>query len=203
MGLRERAPQGGIQDSDAAPAGADLFGLLTTWRWNSRTANVAHLRATDSLSFRNNALGGTAAILGALVGLSVFASLQSSHVALGVRIAAVGTAFAAAASGALWKRLDYSARIERHRRASRSYGNMVRQIDEVLKSGTAVTTAIVTPIRTELDAIDKLAPNVSGMIWVWAVGATAIQHRHPKTDASTIDRGAWSRVKRLVRWLFV
>jgi hypothetical protein len=207
MGLGERALQGGIQGVDVGPevtSTARLHDLLNTWRWNSRTANVAHLRATDSLTFRNLALGGTAAVLGALVGLGVFATLQSSHVVLGVRIAAGAAAFAAAASAALWKYLNYGPRIEHHRKASRAYGNMVRELDEVLKSDRPVTKAVVTPIRKQLDKIDNAAPNVSGMIWVWAVAAVAKQKLHPSTiDASTVDRGALSRVKRLLRWLFV
>jgi hypothetical protein len=174
-----------------------LHELLTTWRWNSRTANVAHLRATDSLSFRNLALGGTAAVLGALVGLGVFATLQSSHVALGVRIAAGATAFAAAGSAALWKYLNYGARVEQHRVASRAYGNMVRQLDEVLKGDARITDEVVTHIRKQLDAIDTAAPNVSASIWIWAVTAVGKQKARPSIDASTIDRGALSRVGRL------
>ena len=172
--------------------------LLTTWRWDARTANVAHLRATDSLTFRNLALGGTSAILGALVALGVFATLQSSHVVLGVRIAAGATAFAAAGSAALWKYLDYGSRIEKHREASRAYGNMVRQLDLELTLATPPTDDVVTGIRHDLDDIDNKAPNVSAAIWVWAVGGVAKERADPAIDASTIDRGAWSRLTRLV-----
>jgi hypothetical protein len=177
--------------------------LLTTWRWAVRTANVAHLRATDSLAWRNFALGGMSAVLGALVGLGVFATLQSSHVSLGVRIAAGITAFAAAGSAALWKYLDYGPRIERHRGASRAYGNMVRQIDEVLNSATPITDDEVTTTRQAMDAIDDAAPNVSAAIWVWAVNGVAKEKADPTIDASTIDRGARSRLTRLLKRLLL
>ena len=180
------------------PASPDetLAELLTRWRWTCRTANVAHLRATDSLTFRNLALGGTSAVLGALVGLSVFASLQSSDVPLWVRIAAGGAAFAAAGSAALWKNLNYGPRIELHRTASRDYGNMVRQLDEALDADAAISDATVRPIRTALDVIDKAAPNVSTAIWIWAVAGVGKERRGEVADASTIDRGVWSRLTR-------
>lgn len=184
----------------------DATGLLLKWRWNSRTANVAHLRATDSLTWRNFALGGTSAALGALVGLGVFATLQSSHVPLGVRIAAGATAFVAASSAALWKYLNYSARIELHRTASRSYGNMVRQLDDTLAlahaSGRAPAEETVEHLRKTLDGIDVAAPNVPPGIWIWAVGGVAKEQRDPTIDASTIDRGLSSRLRRLGRRVF-
>jgi hypothetical protein len=187
-----------------APAAPDetLDGLLLRWRWTCRTANVAHLRATDSLTFRNLALGGTSVVLGALVGLGVFATLQSSHVSLGIRVAAGIAAFAAAASAALWKNLNYAPRIEQHRHASRSYGNMVRQLDRALDSKAAITDDLVKTIDTALDHIDNLAPNVSAAIWIWAVTGVGKERRGEVVDASTIDRGLWSRLTRLRKRLF-
>jgi hypothetical protein len=172
--------------------------LLTEWRWTARKANVAHLRATDSLSWRNFVLGGASAVLGALVGLGVFANLQSGHLSLGIKLAAGGAAFAAAASAALWKYLDYGTRIEQHRNASREYGNMVRWIDQILQTQSDT----VETIRKAMDDIDRAAPNVSPATWVWAVDGVIKERANATVDATTIDRGVTSRLLRLFKRIF-
>jgi len=198
-----RYPTAGAADESLHGLPADATALLESWRWKARTANVAHLRATDSLTWRNFALGGTAAVLGALVGLSVFASLQSSHMPLGVRIAAGATAFAAAGSAALWKYLGYGARVELHRSVSRSYGNTVRQLDDTLAHaharGHAPSDDTIENIRKALDQIDTKAPNVSPSIWAWALSVIAIEQQVPGIDASGTGRGALSRAHRLLK----
>jgi hypothetical protein len=185
----------------------ELDKLLTTWRWNARTANVANLRTTDSLGWRNFVLGGTAAFLGAIVGLGIFATLESEKVALWVRIVAGAVAFSAAGLAALWKNLSYTSRIEEHRKASREYGDLVRQIDQQLNSGTQTTSAEVTSIREAMDKIDQAAPNVSPLTWMWAVAGVSEERKareddKPAVDASTVNRGAVSRLGRLWSRLF-
>jgi hypothetical protein len=182
--------------------------LLRAWRWTTRTANVAHLRATDSLGWRGFALGGLSAVLGAIVGLGIFATLQTSHVSVAVRIVAGATAFVAAGSAALFKYLNYSSRVEEHRDASRSYGNLVRQIDQELIGATPVGDAAITAVRTKLDEIDTKSPNVSPAIWAWAVAGVSEERAawdkgDFSVDATTLDRGAWSRLGRLMKRLFV
>jgi hypothetical protein len=181
--------------------------LLTSWRWIARTANVANLRTTDSLSWRNFALGGLSATLGAIVGLGIFATLQEGTAHLWLRLTASGVAFLAAGLAALWKYLNYGPRVEEHRKASREYGNMVRLIDLELEGAAPVTDAVAAQIRKALDEIDKSAPNVSPLVWAWAsegVAAerTAREEGEPRVDASLINRGAISRLQRLQRLLF-
>ena len=109
-------------------------------------------------------------------------------------------AFAAAGSAALWKFLDYGTDVEKHRTASRDYGNLVRRIDHVLESPNSITDAEVQEISDQMDAADNKAPNVPGPIWIWAVRSVAKERANPSMiDASTIDRGAWSRLKALVK----
>ncbi len=182
--------------------------LLTAWRWTTRTANVAHLRATDSLGWRGFALGGLSAVLGAIVGLGIFATLQSSHVSVAVRIVAGATAFVAAGSAALFKYLNYSSRVEEHRDASRSYGNLVRELDQELISTTPIQDSVVTAVRAKLAEIDEKSSNVSPATWAWAVNGVADERAAQQrgdfsVDATTLDRGAWSRLGRLMKRLFV
>lgn len=172
---------------------------LRIWRRDARTANIAHLRATDSLSWRDFALGGLTAFLSAVVGAGVFASLQGSQAPLGVRIAAGALALAAAGMATLIPYLNYGRRAERHRQASRAYGNLVREIDQVLEGPlNQLSAAVVTPIREKIDKVDLAAPNVPPAIWMWAVGAVRKEEDEPaKVDASSVDRGLKQRLKRL------
>jgi hypothetical protein len=171
--------------------------LLENWRRNARTANVAHLRMTDTLAWRDFALGGLTAFLSAVVGAGVFASLQGSQAPLGLRIAAGALALAAAGLAALGPRLRYGSRVEAHRTASRAYGNLVREIDQALRDSRSQSTADVTAIREGIDKADADAPNVSAAIWIWADSAVRAEEGDPSVDASTIDRGLWPRLKRL------
>lgn len=172
--------------------------LLENWRWLMRTANVAHLRATDALAWRNFALGGLTAFLGAVVGVGVFASLQGSHVPLGIRIAAGGVTLAAAGLASLRVYLDYGKRSEQHKDASRAYGILVREIDFTLQLGlNPVPEAMMTQIRGKMDQVEVTAPNVAPAIWVWAVEGVTKEQAGEAKDASTIDRGLWSRLGRL------
>ena len=52
--------------------------LLEYWRIRIIMLMDAHLRASDSLTWRNFWLGGTATILAAIVSSSIFATLQDS-----------------------------------------------------------------------------------------------------------------------------
>jgi hypothetical protein len=176
--------------------------LLKSWRWTARTANVANLRATDALNWRNFALGGVSAVLGAVVSLGIFATLQEGAHELWIRIVASGLAFLAASLAALWKYLNYSTRVKEHQAASRAYGNLVRQIDLELECNTPITSATAARIRKTMDKIDDASPNVSPFIWIWADEGVkqeraAVAKKRPPIDASTVNRGAWSRVQRL------
>jgi hypothetical protein len=184
-----------------------LNDLVVSWRWTARTANVANLRATDNLNWRNFALGGASATLGAIVALGIFATLQEGTKHLWVRLAAGAVAFLAAGLAGLWKYLDYGTRARRHESTSRAYGNLVRRIDLELECTNPMTCEVAQTLRAEMDAIDNDAPNVSPLVWHWAVDSVCQEratrgHNRELIDASTINRGAVSRMQRLWTRLF-
>jgi hypothetical protein len=78
---------------------------------------------------------------------------------------------------------------------------MVRQLDQELNSETPTADGTATSIRMAMDDIDKAAPNVSAGIWVWAVTGVAKEKEDPTIDATTIDRGARSRLTRFLKRL--
>jgi hypothetical protein len=99
----------------------------------------------------------------------------------------------AAALAAVQNILRYGTRAEKHRRASRDYGNVMRWIGEVL--GSAVPAHGLEPtieeIRRRLEAVDYEAPNVPADIWVWAVAAVEAEVNKEVLDASTFERYHW------------
>jgi hypothetical protein len=103
----------------------------------------------------------------------------------------------AAALAALQNILRYGTRAEKHRRASRDYGIVMRWIRAVQAHGPPADAMnqAVEPIRRRLDEIDLDAPNVPADIWVWAVCAVEKEISDPRgsTDASTIGRYHWPR----------
>ncbi|HWJ51086.1 MAG TPA: SLATT domain-containing protein [Solirubrobacteraceae bacterium] len=173
-----------------------MHDLIEDWRWELRTASVAHSRTTDVYGWRNFALGGFTAVLGAVVGASVFASLQGTQVALWIRIVAGAITIVAAALAALRGYLQYESRAERHRAASREYGNLVRELDLMLRRGDPIEHPAVAGVRAKVDEIDMKAPNVPPAIWAWAVHGVKGERDATVADASIAFRGIQSRTAR-------
>ena len=140
---------------------SDEVQLLEHWRKQARTANVAHLRATDSMSRRGFGLGATTTIgLGAVVGTSVFASAQGNakfNTPFGYALGSLSVL--AAVLAALQTYFRYSERAEKHRQASRQYGDAVRHIEEVKKARLP---------RAELDKLEVRHP-VDGASTLWEI----------------------------------
>jgi hypothetical protein len=171
---------------------------LLRWRAEARTANVAHLRATDSLNWRNFSLGAVAVMLAAATGTSVFATLQHD-VTIWVRVVIATLIVVSAMLTALQTYMRYGSRAEAHQRASRDYGNVVREITEVLDAHLAATALAerTHAIRRELDKIDDAAPNVAPYLWSWAVNSCSVSAATGR-DPSTIGRGFGPRL----RWMW-
>lgn len=177
------------------------FDWLTAQARDARTANVAHLRATDSMGWRNFALGASTAVLSAVVASAGFATLHSSDPSL--RGVLAGLVMLAAALSALQTYMRYGNRTAQHREASRNYGVAVRQIaltQEKLRHAGRLTAEIetdVAAIEKALDAADRAAPNVSPYIWAWAVASVDAARQGVESDdraATTLNRGLWPRI---------
>lgn len=168
--------------------------LLQEWHVRVRRANVAHLRATDRLSWRNFGLGGTATVLAAVVSSSVFGTLQEA-VATELRVVVASVSLLSAGLIGLNTYLRYGERVEAHRRASRGYGSVDRDIDK-LKAAQPAEPKLnerVTEIGRRLDEIDDQAPNVPIRVWRWAVNAVELEgtEGNKVLDASCVSH--WSQ----------
>ncbi|MBV9213471.1 MAG: SLATT domain-containing protein [Actinobacteria bacterium] len=181
-------------------ARVDRIELLELWRRQARRANIAHLRATDSLTWRNRALGGVAVVSATVTGSSLFGSVQSGHLAPGWRIAAAATAVLLAGVAALWRSLDYGSRITSHEQAGRDYGNAVRRIDRLMgEPASPALERAMSDLEHELAHIDERAINVPAGIWLWADWAVEEAEADPRLDPSTLGRGLLSRIRRTIR----
>jgi len=132
----------------------------------SLKASRRHSSACDAFERRDSTYGLISTALTAIVGSTIFVTLQKTA-SEGVRIAfGLIAAFAAIASG-VQTTAKYGQRAERHRQASRHYATVARMIDELLASpptpGEIRTT--LDELRKSLDDTGALAPNVPPKIW--------------------------------------
>jgi hypothetical protein len=190
----------------APPNAHSTFNWLGAQARDARTANVAHLRATDSMAWRNFTLGATTAMLSAVIASTGFATLHNDDPTL--RGVLAGFVMLAAALSGLQTYMRYGNRAAQHREASRNYGVIVRQISlaqEKLREAGQLTPEIQAQIAaTEhaLDAADRAAPNVPPFIWAWAVKSVDASRADGDLDdreATTLNRGLWPRIVWQVR----
>jgi hypothetical protein len=176
-------------------------GWLAAQARDARTANVAHLRATDSMGWRNFTLGAIVTVLSAVVASTGFATLHTTDPSL--RGILAGFVMLAAALSALQTYMRYGNRAAQHREASRNYGVVVRQValtQEKLRHAARLTADIqaeIAAIEKALDAADRAAPNVSPFIWAWAVASVDASRTDGDLDdraATTLNRGLWPRI---------
>jgi len=171
--------------------------LLEYWRVRIMTVMDAHLLATDSLSWRNFWLGGTATILAAIVSSSIFATLQDS-VATGIRVVVGCVSLLSACLIGLKTYLKYGERVEAHRRASHKYGALVHWITELQATPPPEPELreSLDKIRLTLDQINMEAPNLSNRIWKRTAAAVEQEVAGKVPDAFRAHVGVFSRLHR-------
>lgn len=91
-------------------------------------SNRGHYIAAERAEIRGRVIGITSAILGAIVGTSIFATIQSSP-SVPWRISAGLLATGAAVLAAMYTFLDYAKRAASHRTAGAAYGRLFREFD--------------------------------------------------------------------------
>jgi hypothetical protein len=146
--------------------------LLLRWLKRSREASFAHYTAEARYSKFHYVIGIPAATLAAIVGTSVFASLDTA-VDTRTKIVIGMISIIAAILTGVQTFLRYSERAERHRKTAVDYGSIRREIEQVLVYPNTVSTETVAAIRKRLDETAEIAPNVPRSIWVTSEKAAA------------------------------
>jgi hypothetical protein len=138
--------------------------LLLRWIKRSRESSFAHYTAESKYSKLHYLIGIPAATFAAIVGTSVFASLET-NVDIRIKIALGAISIIAAILTGLQTFLRYPEKAERHRKTAVDYGSIRREIEQQLVYPNTISDASVNNIRKRLDEVAAIAPNVPQHLW--------------------------------------
>jgi hypothetical protein len=153
-----------VQPGAGPPPGTAT--LLDLWSKTAAKAAGRHADACDYFEHWDSVLGLTSAVLAAIVGSTIFISLQQTT-SLVVKLAAGAIGLIAAIAAAVQTTVKYGARAERHRQASRQYGALLRQLDELraLPPPPGELESKIDQLRKGFDDAGTAAPDVPPRIW--------------------------------------
>ncbi len=117
--------------SDKADNVEDIRALAERYRLVVQRSNRGHYVAAERAEARGRILGIASVAVGAVVGTSIFATIQSSP-SVDWRIAAGLLVTGAAVLSALQTFLDYAKRAAEYRTAGAAYGRLRREFDSFL-----------------------------------------------------------------------
>jgi hypothetical protein len=153
---------------DAARAQWETAGnLLARWRNRARLNQDQHWEATKYFQQLHYLVGVPVVALSAIVGTTVFATLQK-QVGLRIQLVVGGISLLAAVLAGLQTFLGFSARAEQHKSVASAYGAVRRRLETLvtlpveLRGNLADT---VKQIELELDNLAKAAPTVPNSIY--------------------------------------
>jgi hypothetical protein len=140
--------------------------LLEEWRQMALKASGRHSAACDRFERLDSLYGVGSTVLIAVVGSTIFVTLQTTASEAIRIIAGLVAAVAAIASG-IQTAAKYGQLAERYRQASRHYATVARRIDEILADppGQAQVPTTLDQLRKSLDDAGAMAPNVPPRIW--------------------------------------
>ena len=138
--------------------------LLQRWLKRTRESSFAHNAAEERYFKTNLLLGVPASLFSAIVGTTVFASLEKD-VDVRIKILVGFISIITAILTGLQTFLRYSERAERHRKIAAQYGSIRRTIEQNLVFEDKLTYDVVDQIRKQLDSVGGEAPNVPSTLW--------------------------------------
>jgi hypothetical protein len=150
----------------SGPLPAPVQTLLKEWRTMALKAAGRHSAACDRYQQLDSIYGVGSTVLTAIVGSTIFVTLQKTTSET-IRIIAGFVAATAAVASGIQTTAKYAQLSERYRQASRQYAAIARQIDELLADlpDSMRLTAVLDQLRKSLDEVGALAPNVPPRIW--------------------------------------
>lgn len=145
----------------------DVITLLLVWMDNAKRAQIAHFESANRFSRLNYWLGIPVVVLSAIVGTSVFATLQKSvtpHIQIAIGMISVLAAILAS----LQTFLNFNNRASKHHTTASEYESVKRQIQEALvlqNFGAKSCAQQIAQVRGKLDSAGKNAPPIPSKIW--------------------------------------
>lgn len=151
-----------MADSDAV----SLEELLERWHKEVSRSRHAHYEAARAYSKRNYWLGMPAVILSAIVGSTVFATLEK-EVDPRIRLLVGFLSVTAGVLTALQTFLAFSARAEKHRLIAAKYGGIRREVEllQEKKVNKAELNERLDEIEKRMSGLGEEAPTVPEKIW--------------------------------------
>lgn len=138
---------------------------LERWRNGIKIAHNSHKQAAVRYCRYGRLLGIPVVILSAVVGTTVFTSISSpSEYSTTLQIFAGILSMAATVLSSLHTFLNYGEVSERHREASVKYGNLRREVEQVLCFNESYNQedleSVMKNLRSKWDGMDLEAPNI-------------------------------------------
>src|SRR2546423_8956710 len=140
--------------------------LIDQWRLGFRIGHRAHYEAAKYYQRLHLSIGIPTVIISALLGTTVFANLQYSNVAwVGIMLAVLSVTMIVLSS--LQAFLRYSERSERHRTAAVQYGELRRELEQliVFSAKNPINEATIEDLRKKWDSVDRQAPTIPTAIY--------------------------------------
>ena len=142
--------------------------LLTDWHERVRDAQHGHNESAKRFERRNEQLGVPVIVLTALIGTTVFATLQK-EVDLRIKIAVGSISILATILSSLQTFKKYAERAERHHMSGIDYGTLRREMEQDLAVPEerlgADPSRTLGYFREKLDALSRNSPHVPPDIW--------------------------------------
>ncbi|MEU4848275.1 SLATT domain-containing protein [Streptomyces gilvosporeus] len=137
----------------------DHVEILERWARGLQMLHVAHNIASERFDHWNRITGITTAMLSAVVGTTLFASLSASGLT-GVRVVAGASSLLTAALSAGQLVWNYPELASRHRAAAVRYATLRRQVELRLANRDQVTETDVDVTSSEWEEIEQSAPQL-------------------------------------------
>ena len=148
------------------PPGHEPNPLIVAWYQRAHVVLAAHHVAAGHFDRLHYWLGIPAVIVSAVVGTTVFATLQSNpHVAIQILVG-LGSVLAAVLTS-LQTFLRYSERAEKHRVAGVRYGALMRELEQalILCPHESELKAFLNDVRIRWDRLNEETPTMPQKIW--------------------------------------
>lgn len=141
--------------------------VLAAWLRRAAISLDAHYNAARHYSRRNLWIGVPAVLFSAIVGTTVFATLEKD-VSTVARLVVALFSISAAVLGALQTFLGFSERAEKHKASGARYGAISREVEQVLTippEQLNSNSEVIDAIRHKMDSAAEEAPGLPDHIW--------------------------------------
>ncbi|AFY39395.1 hypothetical protein Lepto7376_3166 [[Leptolyngbya] sp. PCC 7376] len=141
--------------------------LLRKWYVRIRAAQSGHYRQALSYRRQHLYLGVPVVVLSAVVGTTVFATLNDAETPALIKIILGSTSMLTAAIASLQTFLNYDALSEKHLAAATKLSAIKKEIEEkmIVLTKDEEFTDFIEKVRLEWSSVTDEAPQISDKIW--------------------------------------